>query len=75
MRLEPKNKYEFCQAFSKITKRPVGIFLQATKGWPIDWFFQVASECKVRPPEKQAIYVNYFIKNARPQIIKTAREP
>ena len=64
---EPKNKYEFCQAFSKITNRPLGLFLKETKAWPLDWFFSIQSECKEKTREKQAIYINWFLKSARPK--------
>ena len=65
--LEPQNKFEFCQAFSKITNRPLGLFLKETKHWPLDWFFSIQSECKEKTREKQAIYINWFIKESRPK--------
>lgn len=62
---EPCTPYEFCKVFSQITGRPLGLFLRATKHWPMDWFFQVQSECKDKPINKQAICINWFVKKGK----------
>lgn len=64
-KFEPKNAYEFCQVFASITKRPIGLFLKATKNWPIHWFIQVQSECKEKTREKQAITINWWIRESQ----------
>ena len=64
---EPRTVYDFCKVFSSVTGLPIGKFLKDTKGWPIDWFFSIQSEVKGKPREKQAIYINWFIKKSRPK--------
>lgn len=63
-KLEPKNSYEFCQAFSRITGMPIGRFLKDTKHWPKDlrWHFELQSLCKEKTREKQAITINWFVR-------------
>lgn len=62
---DPITKYDFCKIFSSITNRPLGLFLKETKAWPMDWLYSIQSECKEKPREKQAIYINWFIKQAK----------
>lgn len=60
---EPKSRYDYCLAFSKITKLPVGKFLKESKDWPMDWFYQIQSECKIS--KNQAACINAFFKKFR----------
>jgi len=62
---DPKSKYDFCLAFSKITGRPLGLFLSSTKAWPITWFFQVQSECKEKDKTTQAKIINMWVREGR----------
>lgn len=62
---EPRNQFEFCDMFSKITGRSRGMFLKQTEGFPITWFLQVQSECKEKPKDTQAKIINAFVRDAR----------
>lgn len=71
MKNEPRNVYEFCLAFSKITKRPIGIFLRNTKHWKLDWFFEVQSLCKEKTLQQQAKTINWYVREARAKDVNT----
>ena len=62
---EPRNSYEFCDMFSRITRRPIGVFLSATKGWPHSWFIEIQSLCREKTREQQAKTINWYVKSAK----------
>lgn len=64
-RFEPVTKYDFCQVFASITGRPIGLFLRATKHYPLDWFFMIQSLCKEKDRVIQAKIINAFIRDAK----------
>ena len=65
---EPKTRYDFCKAIATITKRPLGCIFKKTEGYPMDWFYQIQSECKQKKTrESKAKYINWFLKESRPK--------
>lgn len=69
---DPKNAYEYCKMFSIITKRPIGVFLAGTKGWPFSWFIEVQSLCKEKTREQQAKTINWYVREATAKVDKSS---
>lgn len=67
---EPKNAYEFCQAFSQYGKMPVGYYLKNTSHWPKDmrWHFELASLLKEKNNIRKAKIINWYVREARAKI-------
>ena len=65
-RPDPVTKYDFCVIIASMLKRPVGYVLGRTKGWPIEWYHQIQSECKqIKDPVAKVKFINWFIKEAK----------
>lgn len=63
---EPKNKYEYCEWMAKITGRRLGDILDKTRGFPLDWMVQIASEVKYeRDRAKWPVTINSWLKKSK----------
>lgn len=74
---EPVTRYDYCLVIANIIEKPIGYVLKKTKGWPMDWFFQIQSECKmIRDTDLQsakigkAKFISWFIREAELKNIK-----
>ena len=65
-KLEPRNAYEFCVAFGKITGLGTGRFLRMTKGFKMETFYEIQSWAK--QSKDQAIAINDWFKKYRASI-------
>ena len=64
--LEPRNAYEYCVAFGKITGLGTGRFLRMTKGFKMETFYVIQSYAK--NSKDQAACINSWFKEYRASI-------
>ena len=65
-RFEPKTRKDYLKVMESVTKRKGKTLAILTAHWPMTWFYEVASECKLKKTEvSKAKFINYFIKSAR----------
>lgn len=65
-RKELVTRYDYCLAIANTIKKPIGYVLGKTKGWPMDWYYSIVSECKQLTNQTSKIkYIMYFIREAR----------
>ena len=70
-RFEPINRYDYCLVIARMVHRPVGYILKVTQGWPMEWFYQIQSECKsIRDPIAKIKFIMWFIREAKLKNIK-----
>lgn len=68
-RADPVTKYDYCKIIASITKRPIELFLKETKAWPMEWLYQISSECKqLKDETAKAKFINWFIRESRLKI-------
>lgn len=68
---EPVTKYDYCEKFADIIGFPVGKVLKDTKGWPIEWLYEIDSYLKsYRDTETEAKrkYINWMLKGRAKEI-------
>lgn len=63
---EPITRRDYLKIIIAITKRPAKDIAILTSHWPMEWFYHVASECKLKKDEvSKAKFINWFIKESR----------
>ena len=63
---EPITRFDYCKVLASVIKKPVGYVLNKTRHWRMDWYYQVASECKLRKDHISKVkYIHWFIREAQ----------
>ena len=67
-RADPVTKYDFCKIMASMLKKPVGYVLGRTKGFNMDCFYQMQSDCKqLKTNEEKVKYLMWFLREAKPK--------
>ena len=63
---EPVTFYDFCKEISKVLKKDVGYVLGRCKGYNMDCFYQMQSDCKLlRTHEAKVKYLMWFLRESK----------
>lgn len=61
---ELKTRYDYQKMLAKKIQKPIGYIFAKTRGWPLEWFYQLHSLIKYEKNiTKHPVVINSFIKN------------
>ena len=65
-RVEPKSRYDYCKVIASMLKKSIGYVLGRTKGFNMNCFWQMESDCKqLTTKEAKIKYLMYFLREAQ----------
>ena len=63
---DPVTKGDYQKIMASVTKRDIKVICILTSHWPMSFFYDVQSECKLKKTEvDKAKYINWFVKNTK----------